>query len=546
MEHHWATVWEGVADAMADRPALVQGSVRRTWREYDDRASRFAGALSSAGIGHGARIAQYLYNSTAYAESYFGTLKHRCVPVNVNYRYLDEELEYLLNNAEAEALLFHSSLGDRVARVAGNVPTLKLLLEVDDGGPLGQVDRSVPYDEALSAADPAPRIQRSPDDVTMLYTGGTTGMPKGVVSKIGPHVASLIATVAPMIGAAPPSSLDEVPGMAAAAAESGRQLVAMPACPLMHGTGMGIGMVPPMGYGGCVVLLEGRRFDADELWSTVERERVSWIAVVGDAFARPMLRALRDSRAGGEPGYDTSSMRWIGSSGAMFSAEIREGLIDEIPQLLILDYISSSEGLMGVAMSRTGDVVPTGRFTPVPGVKVFAEGDRPVEPGSGEAGIVGLSAGVPEEYFKDAAKSSATFRVVDGVRYSFPGDWAVVEADGSLTLLGRGSQCINTGGEKVFPEEVEEVIKRHDAIDDCLVFGLPDERFGQRVCAVASAAPGAAAVDVGDVLAEARRHLAGYKVPRELRLVDAVPRAANGKADYKTARQLFESTPQPT
>jgi fatty-acyl-CoA synthase len=226
----------------------------------------------------------------------------------------------------------------------------------------------------------------------------------------------------------------------------------------------------------------------------------------------------------------------------MFSSEVRAALLDLLPRVLILDYISSSEGLMGVAVSFSGNVVPTARFTPADGVEVFTDDDRPVRPGSGERGVVALSVGVPVGYFRDEAKSAATFRVVDGVRYSFPGDWATVEADGSISLLGRGSQCINTGGEKVFPQEVEEAVKGHPAVEDCLVFGVPDERFGERVSAIVSLAPGATA-DGPDLIADAGQRLSSFKLPREIKIVAEVPRAANGKADYGAARELFQATP---
>lgn len=258
---------------------------------------------------------------------------------------------------------------------------------------------------------------------------------------------------------------------------------------------------------------------------------------MGDAFARPMLRSLREAPAGT---WDLSSLLLILSSGAMFSAEVRTGLIEQLPQLMIIDYIAATEGLMGVGISVAGAVAPTGRFMPGPGVKVLTEDGREVTPGSGETGMVAVAGTVPDGYYKDEAKSAATFRIVDGVRYSVPGDWATVDSDGSITLLGRGSQCINTGGEKVYPEEVEEAVKRHPDVDDCLVFGLPDERFGQRIAAVASLVPGAS-VSADELLDAVRSSLAGYKVPRDLEIVDRVPRAPNGKADYPGARELFAS-----
>jgi acyl-CoA synthetase (AMP-forming)/AMP-acid ligase II len=547
-ELHWATLWEAIADAIPDEEAIVHGDRRTTWRAMDDRASRLAGAMLAAGLQPRAKVAQYLYNSAEYVESWFATLKIRGVPVNVNYRYVAEELRYLLENSDAEALIFHTSLADRVAEVLPTVPGVKLAVAVDDSGDVSvtkTVDRTQPYEDVIAAASPAPRIERSVDDRVMTYTGGTTGMPKGVMGRIGRGVAGLFAAVPPLVGPSVATSIDDAVRLARLLRANDTPIRSLPACPLMHGTGMVIGMQTGLLLGGTVVLLDNNRhFDAVELWDIVERERVTLVAVVGDPFARPMLQALDQARVDGRT-WDLTGLRFISSSGAMFSHEVRAGLVDHLPAVTIFDYISSTEGLMGTAVSRAGDVAPTGRFRPVPGVKVFTEDDRPVAPGSGERGIVGLTVGVPDGYYKDAAKSARTFREVDGVRYSFPGDWAMVEADGSISLLGRGSQCINTGGEKVFPEEVEEALKRHPAVDDCLVVGLPDERFGQRVAAVVSRASqsgaGAAGADVtpDDVLGASRSALAGYKVPRHLLFVDRVPRSPSGKADYPAARQLL-------
>jgi fatty-acyl-CoA synthase len=540
IEKHWATIWETVADAIPDADALVQGERRLSWRAYEDRAARLAAAFQEAGLGAGSKVALYLYNSPEYAESYFASVKIRAVPVNVNYRYLDDELLYLLDNSEAEALIFHSSLGDRVERVVAKTGRLRVLIEVDDDG--SRLEDAIPYEDVMTSFAPAARQRRDGDDVSMLYTGGTTGMPKGVMTRIGAGVDALLSAVPPLIGMTRAAEPTEVASIAARLADEDRRPVSLPACPLMHGTGLTIGMLPAMLFGGNVALLEGRRFDIDELWATVERERVTWMAIVGDAFARPMLRRLREVANGGaiSPTWDLSSLTILASAGAMFSSEIRAGLIDVLPRLVIIDYIGASEGAMGAAISVAGAVAMTGRFTPGPGVKVFTDDDLEVVPASEEAGRVAVANGVPDGYFKDERQSGATFRVIDGTRYSIPGDWATVEADGSIMLLGRGSQCINTGGEKVFPEEVEESVKRQSGIDDCLVFGVPDERFGQRVVAIASCTPGSA-TSAEAVLDAVRTSLAAYKVPRTMVLVPTVPRLATGKADYASARDLFNA-----
>ncbi len=542
MESHFATVFEAVSDVIGDAPALIQGPLRRSWSAFDDRAARFAAALGAAGLGPQDKVAEFLYNSPEYLEAWFGALKARCVPVNVNYRYVDDELAYLLENAEAKALVFHASLAPRVARVVERLPGIRLLVEVDDsqtvpGTETGTVPGAVAMERVLVEHDPAPRTTRDPGDITMTYTGGTTGLPKGVMSVIGPAVQGLLVSVPPALGRPPLTEVTQVPSVAAEMYAADAQYASLPACPLMHATGLGIGALPTVTFGGRIVLLEQRGFHADELWEAVEREQVNGIAVVGDAFARPMLATLDAA----PDQYDLSSMRLVLSSGAMFSAETKQGLFRHIPQLTIIDYIAATEGMMGVSLSTATSPLVTGLFRPAPNVVVLAEDDTVVEPGSDRTGVVAIGGTTLLGYFKDAEKTARTFRTIDGVRYSIPGDWAKVTEDGSIQLLGRGSQCINTGGEKVYPEEVEEAIKRQPGIADCLVFGIPDERFGQRVVGVASVDGTDAPLSPDVVLDGLRDSLSSYKLPRRLLLVDQVPRAPNGKADYPSARQLFDA-----
>jgi fatty-acyl-CoA synthase len=532
MEAHYATVWESVADAVPDAPAVVQGVSRRSWSAFEARAAQLAGALAAAGVGPGSKVGIFLYNSPEYLEAEFAALKLRAVPVNVNYRYVADEVSYLLDSADAEALVLHSSLGQRLVDVLPRLGQLRIVLEVDDGGPhLAGAD---PYEAALAAATPAPRVVRSPDDVTMTYTGGTTGMPKGVVGRIGPAVEGLMRTVPALFGRTPAGSPDDIAGVARSVVDEGQQHVSLPACPLMHATAMGIGALPPLLFGGCVVLLHERHLDVDELWATVERERVSGITIVGDPFARPMLRALDDG-----PSRHLDSVRLVLSSGAMFSADIKARLLEHLPEALILDFIASTEGAMGLSVSSRGRVAPTGSFRPGEGVVVLGADGHPVPAGSDEEGVLAIAGGGAERYYKDPETSAGTFRVVDGRRYTVPGDHARLRTDGTIELLGRGSQCINTGGEKVFPEEVEEAVKAVPGIDDCLVFGQPDERFGERVVAIASPTAGVE-VGVEEILSAVQEHVAGYKLPRELVLVETVPRTPTGKADYPAARRLFD------
>jgi fatty-acyl-CoA synthase len=354
-------------------------------------------------------------------------------------------------------------------------------------------------------------------------------MPKGVISKVGPVLADLLETVPALLGHSG-LSLDEVPNFVTALESP---LVSLPAPPLMHNTGLAIGTTPALATGGTVVLLESHHFDASSLWDAVAEHAVTAITVVGDPFARPMLKELEEG-----PPRDLSAVRSISSSGAMFSTEIKAGLLGLLPNALIIDIIAATEGRMGMSISANGALVPTGQFRPDPGVIVVAEGGRVVEPGSGEAGQIALPGGA-EGYYQDDAKTAATFRIIDGRRFTIPGDFATVEADGTLVLLGRGSSCINTAGEKVYPEEVEEVLKALPWIEDALVFGIDDERFGQKVAAVVSFTAGSDG-DVDESLARARTRLASYKLPRVVVVADEVPRTQVGKADYPAARQLLE------
>jgi acyl-CoA synthetase (AMP-forming)/AMP-acid ligase II len=538
MRPHFGAIWEAVADAVPDAPAVVQGTRRTSWRDYEQRAARLARALQEAGIGPHGKVGMYLFNSPEYCETNFAAMKIRGVPVNVNYRYLDDELTYLLDNADAEALVFHSSLGDRVARVKGRLPKLRLLVEVDDGpaadGSHG-VEGSVRYEELQGELAPAERVAPQGDEIYMLYTGGTTGMPKGVMYPMSDFTEFFLRSYPPMVGLEPLAGPEMVPDFARRLHAEGRATVSMSGPPLMHGTGCWLGMMVPHMLGGTAALLTGRGLDPVELWDSVARERIDLLVVVGDAFARPMLRALDEN-----PGrWDASCLKLVVSSGAMFSLEVKQGLIRHLPELTIADVLGSTEGGMGQSIVRAGATADTAKFRLNPTTKVFREDGREVEPGSGEIGLVANGGIVPLGYYKDPEKSARTFRVVNGVRYAFAGDMATVESDGSITLLGRGSNCINSGGEKIFPEEVEEALKGHAAVEDALVFGVPDERFGQRVVGVASLAPGGA-VGSDEIVADARSRLASYKLPKELLIVERVPRAPNGKADYPAARALFE------
>lgn len=536
MEYHFASIWESLADVLPDHTAVVHGDRRFTWREFDDRSARMAAAFTAADLGPDSKIGLYLYNGNEYLEAHYASFKMRGVPVNVNYRYIDEELRYLLDNADAEALVFHSSLGDRVERVRKQLPKLKLLLEVDDGA-IGQVPIAHKYEQVVAAQQPMRRITRDESDIYMMYTGGTTGMPKGVMYEMGSLTRAFATLGFPLLGISPPAEAAEIAPLIRSIVEASGQMISLSCAPLMHGTGVWLGaMIPQLG-GAAVVTLESRSLDADEVLRTAQREGVTNMTIVGDAFAKPIIAAIDRAAAAGKP-YDLSKLKMIISSGVMWTAEVKEQLLDRIEHVILLDAIGSSEGSMGNSISMKGVPPSTARFTRNPTTKVFAEGDREVEPGSDETGMVAVAGGmVPIGYFKDEAKSARTFRTVDGVRYSFPGDMAMVAADGSLILLGRGSQVINSGGEKIFPEEVEEAVKRVEGVVDCLVIGIDDNRFGQIVTAVASASAGISVTEA-QVIAAVKQDLAAYKAPKRVVFVDEVPRAANGKADYKAAREF--------
>jgi 3-oxocholest-4-en-26-oate---CoA ligase len=530
MDWNLATAFESVCDALPERIALVQGDCRRSWQAFDERAARAAAAFVAAGLQPDAKVASYLYNCNEYMEALYGTFKMRGVPVNVNYRYLEDELVYLLDNSDAEVLLFHGSLGDQVAKVRDRAPQVKLWVQVDDGSP--RQDFAVEYEELLARHAPMERIARSGDDLYFLYTGGTTGMPKGVMWRNEDLFGVLGDGAYPLVGAKRPDTMAEVGPMAKSFVDAGANRVHLPASPLMHGTGA-FTSFQALFLGAALVTLVGRHFDAHELWATVQRERVTQMAIVGDAFAKPMLRALEEAEAKGTP-YDVSSIELIISSGVMWSAEVKHGLMQR-GGFICYDSLGSSEGVgFAGSISAPGSEQKTAKFTIGEKTKVFNDRGIEVVSGSGEVGRLAVGGNIPLGYYKDAAKSDATFLVIGGTRWSVPGDFASVETDGTITLLGRGSVVINSGGEKIFPEEVEEAVKVHPAVVDCLVVGVPDERFGEAVTAVVSLRPGAHAT--ADDLAAAIESLARFKRPRRFVIVDEVVRGPNGKADYKWAR----------
>jgi len=529
-EWHFATAYEVIADTLGDKPALICEDVTRTWSEYDDRAARLASALVAHGLGTDSKVGIYLHNSNEYLEAHHAVMKLRGCPINVNYRYKEEELGYLLDNADAEAVIYQSSYADRIAAIKGQLPKVKCYIQVGDGSGTELLSGSLDYESVIASADPMARINRSPEDIYMLYTGGTTGMPKGVMYANGEHCAGL-SGIGALLGTPVPETFADLEKCVAKTEEMGMRPTGLVCCPLMHGTGIWIGAMVPQLAGGTVITVKQLGLDPDLLWGQVQTHGANMVTIVGDAFARPMLAALGQAKSRGEP-YDLSTVKIMASSGVMWSQEIKDALLEH-HDMMLFDAMGSSEGSMGSSVATRDMPAKTASFQMNEDVKVFTDDNREVQPGSGEIGMVGTPSAM-RGYYKDPEKTANTVREIDGIRWVFPGDYATIEEDGSLTLLGRGSMCINTAGEKVFPEEVEEALKSHDSVDDSLVVGVPDERFGEKVVGVVSLNSD---VDEAALIEHCRQKIAGYKLPKHVILVDHVQRAPNGKADYKWAKQ---------
>ncbi|MBL6823791.1 MAG: acyl-CoA synthetase [Luminiphilus sp.] len=539
MDFHFNNVWTALSDAFPNRAALICEEKTVTWSQFNDRAARLASLFEKHGVTNGASVGLYMLNCNEYTEAHFGCFKQSICPVNVNYRYRAEELIYLLDNSDSEVVIYHASFAPRITEIKSSLPKIKLYIQVDDGTDNELLDGALDYERALAESAPQPFKPSAYEDRYMLYTGGTTGMPKGVMYDNGALAHWLCIGGYTSRGLAPPSSIADVLEGAQAITDMNVVHRSLPACPQMHGTGMWIGTMVALNCGGTVITQRTQHLDADALLRCVVDNEVTDLTIVGDAFARPILGALDAASAAGKP-YDLSRLGQIASSGVMWSSEIKEGLLRH-HDMMLNDIMGSTEGSMGGSLSTRQSAAKTAKFVIADYVKVFNENDEPVAPGSGEMGMVATAGIVPRGYYKDDVKSANTFRTVNGVRYSFPGDFATVELDGSITLLGRGSQCINTGGEKVFTEEVEEAIKRHPDVEDCLVVGLPDKRLGNRVVAVYSQRPGTSLVGEDGLREHVRSQLAGYKAPKQSILVDIVQRAPNGKADYKWAKATAEA-----
>jgi len=538
MQFNLAALNEAIADVIPDREAIVSPSRRVTWREFQVRSRRLANLLIKAGLGcHKERdalapwesgqdhLALYLYNGHEYLEGMIGAYKARVAPFNVNYRYVEEELAYLLNDARPQAMVYHASFAPTLAKVLPRIPKMALLLQVDDGSGEALLPGARDYEEALAeASDAPPAVEPRPEDLYILYTGGTTGMPKGVLWKQNDIFFSALGGRLP--GMEPVQSLDEI----LQRAPGGGFLRMLPAPPFMHGAAHWSAFMM-LHQGGTVVLPENpKRLDPHDVWSTVERERVGQITIVGDAFARPLLDQL------GKASYDLSSLTILGSGGAILSPTLKQGLLEALPNIMIFDGFGSSEtGAQGSTMSMKG-METSNSFRMDEHTCVLDEAlTRRLQPGDGEVGWLARSGYVPLGYLGDEAKTRRTYPEIGGVRYSVPGDRAQYAADGTIQVFGRDSVCINSGGEKIFAEEVEQALKSHPAVYDVVVTGTPNERWGEQVTAVVALRPGVRPSD--DELREAAaQQLARYKLPKAFVFVDAIVRSASGKPDYRWAK----------
>ncbi len=538
MAYNIADLFEHTVDSVTDREVLVVGNERRTYAQLEARANQLAHHLAATGIGAGDHIGVYGTNSVAWIEAALAAYKVRAVPVNVNYRYVEEELTYLFDNADFKAVIYDQEFAPRIQAVRKSLPLLEHLIHIDDGGPsdaealaaLG----SVAFEDAMASGSPERDFaERSGDDRYIIYTGGTTGMPKGVVWR---HEDVFYALGGGIDAYSNERVTDEwALAEKAKAVETPLRSLTLP--PLMHGAAQW-GFLRFAFEGNLVVMLS--KFDAQEVWRTVERERINTVAITGDAMARPMIDALHE--LGGPDALDLSSMFVLASTAAIFSPTVKDEYLELFPSLMIIDAIGSSEtGANGMRTVAKGDTQNTGGGPTVTAARdavVLDEEHNEIPAGTGRQGRLARRGNVPIAYYKDPVKSAETFVVgPSGDRYALAGDMALLETDGTITLLGRGSQCINSGGEKIFPEEVESALKAHPAVFDAIVVGVPDDRWGQRVSAVVQAREGEAPT-LDDLATHCRGYVAGYKVPKEVHLVAEVVRSPSGKPDYPWAGKV--------
>jgi 3-oxocholest-4-en-26-oate---CoA ligase len=529
-----AALQEAIAAAIPDREALVFRDRRFTYQIWNDRTRRIANYLISLGLGCQAprsalagwesgqdHLALYLHNGNEYLEGMLGGYKARVAPFNVNYRYVDEELVYLLNNARARAVIFHAEFAPRLAAIRAQVPALEHFIQVDDGSGHDLLAGAVDYESALVGASAArPDVEWSPDDLYILYTGGTTGMPKGVLWRQSDILFSAL-------GGGAHASAEAI----VEAARSGGMRM-LPAAPFMHGAGHWIAFTALNGGHTCVIQDDVRRLDPADIWGVCERERVNFLQIVGDAFARPLLDELDRHR------YDLAELRILLSGGAPLNAALKQEFLRHVPHLSVIDGLGSSEtGGQGAHVSTRETGAATGRFMPGPDNVIVDETmTRVLEPGHDGMGWWAKRGRVPLGYLDDPEKSRKTFVTIDSERYAVPGDRARHLADGTVELHGRDSVTINSGGEKVFAEEVEHALKHHPAVYDAVVTGRASERWGSEVVAIVRLRDGRS-IDAGALVESCAAHLARYKLPKAVLFRDEIVRSPSGKADYRWAKE---------
>ncbi|HEY3685180.1 MAG TPA: AMP-binding protein [Streptosporangiaceae bacterium] len=537
MRENLATLFEVVADERAERTAIIQGDVRRTWRELDDRAARLARHLRGRGVRHGSRVAMALYNGPEYVETLLAVLKLRAAPVNVNYRYRSREIAELLTGSGATVIVADAALSTDVADAVRDSPIVRLGAA---DGPDPLAGRADDYAAAIAAASPLLREPRSGDDEWLMFTGGTTGRPKGVRNRQTELFGIAAGNGYGVRGVPRPADLDELRAVTRRLSDGPGRLVTLVAPPLIHATGLYTALGTLLAAG-TVVFARSRTYDPRELAVLVDRHEVTNLCLVGDVFAAPFADVLDAAAAAGRP-YRLSALREIRSVGVTWSPGVKRRLLDHADVRLV-DVIAASEGgpFASSVTTRSGGAI-TSTFELLPGARVIDADDRDVRPG--EVGRLAAPCADDAAYLGDPARSAATFRLIDGVRHTVPGDLATIREDGSLVLLGRQGRVINTGGEKVYAEEVEQAIAAHPEVGDVVVVGVPDPRWGHRITAVVSVTPGAAPTP-SDIQSAVTSRLAGYKKPRTVVFVPRVPRTPAGKLDLRQARILAEGDPQP-
>ncbi len=521
---NYAAVLRTVASMVPERPAICCSGRRITYAEFDARTDQLALALQRRGITANSKVAIDLLNAPEYLEIFYAALKVGAVPVNVNYRYKDTELAYLLNYVEADAVFVHDIFLGPLQQALPSVDHDLLTVVVDHDGSDPATDL-LHFGALLAEGQPGDdTLVHVPegDDLIFVCTGGTTGMPKAVMWRNDDLYVSQWMLSRPGTEPADPRQ---------AMADGKRAGTTLPGPPLMHGTGLYAALATLSG-GGCVVLIDALGLDTTRVWTEIATERVAVLTIVGDVFARPLLEAL-DALDGT---VDVTCLKVISSSGTVFSTEMKTALLDRLPTLRIVDSLGATEGMISRSTVTHGEVTAT-RFTVSERVGVFSAEGQPIAAGSGQPGFLGVTGRLPLGYYKDETKTSATFPIINGQRYSIAGDMATVEHDGTIIFLGRGSATINTGGEKVFPEEVESEIRDIPEVVDCCVVGIPDQRWGQRVVAVAQLERDATMTGP-QIVDHLRLRLAGYKVPKQVVLVPSLERGPNGKLDYRRLTEI--------